>query len=176
VTGIVVGDELTGSYVFESTTAPRSGSTSSQAVFDALTSLTFSVGTYSASSTGAPEIQVDDDLGGPFGDRYLVLSRANDGLTGNPMNGIDLSSFALLLGDFPEQTAFTDALILPTNLSLDDFEINFFAIDWFEIGEDNDEAVSGRITELIFTPVPVPGTLLLVTAGLGAIAWLRRIR
>src|SRR5262245_31171876 len=66
---VSLGDALAGSYTFESTTGAAGGSTSTFAIFDALTSLSFTLGSYSAPSTGAPEIQVDNDPGGAFHDR-----------------------------------------------------------------------------------------------------------
>jgi hypothetical protein len=156
------GQTLTGSYTFESLTAPRAGSTSTFAVFDALTAFNFSIGSYSASSTGAPEIQVDNDPPAPDSDRYGLVSRASDGLTGPAVNGLALDAFALRLDD-STNTVFTDALILPTDISLSTFDSDSFFV-FFQ-----GAVVFGDITS-ISSSVPEPATVALF--GLGALGLL----
>jgi hypothetical protein len=148
-----VGQTLTGSYTFESTTAPTGGSNSSFAVFNALTSLNFSVpgASYSASSTASPEIQVDNNPTAP-NDRYGVVSRASDGLTGAAVNGNPLDAFLFRLDDLTN-TVFTDALILPTSISLSDFTSNFFFIS-FRAFDETGEPIFDGVDEF-GDPIPV---------------------
>lgn len=171
-----VGQALTGSYTFESTTPARAGSNSTFAVFDALTALSFSIGGYSASSAGASEIQVDNDPGAPDHDRYGVVSRASDGLTGPAVGGNALNFFGFRLDD-STNAVFSDALILPTSLSLSSFDSTppsrrFFV---FFGPITSPQVVSGTITGL--AAVPEPGSLALGLAGAaGVAAWRRKRR
>ena len=94
------GDLLTGSFSYDTSTAARAGSNSNFAVFDALTSLSVTAGSYSASLSSAlpvPEIQVDNDPGGTDHDRFGIVSRASDGLTGPDNSGLSLNAFLLRL-------------------------------------------------------------------------------
>jgi hypothetical protein len=165
-----VGDILNLTYTFESTTAPRTGSTEFQAVFDALTALSLDVDGYLASSLAALEIQVDDDVPGPDGDRYAVVSRATDGLTGPPVNGFDLELFGFRLDDSTE-TVFSTALDLPTALDLNDFDSTAFFL-FFEDGR----TVSGLITsvETVQAVPEPPHTLLLGLAVLASTVVVRQ--
>jgi len=164
-----VGQVLTGSYTFESTTAPTGGSDSNQAVFNALTSLTLSVpGAGFSASSGAPaEIQVDDDLAA-FPDRYAIVSRASEGLTSVPatVNGLTLGFFVMVLRD-STKTVFDDALVLPTSLNLASFDSRDFGLDFFDATGAFAGSVSGQITQV--GAVPEPATLLLLGTGLAAI-------
>ncbi len=157
-----VGQALTGSYTFESTTPPRAGSTANNAVFDALTDLDFEVGAYSASSSGAPEIQIDNDPGLPFHDRYAVVSRSSDGLAGPAVGGLALNFFGFRLDDSTD-TVFSTALDLPTSLDLDDFDNRQFFIFFGPITAP--AIVSGTITSLAAVPEPSSATLM----GLGLV-------
>lgn len=156
--GFSVGDALAGSYTFESGTAARGGSTSDFAAFDALTGLSFTVNGYAASSNGAPELQVDDPPGGP--DRYGLVARASDGLTGADVNGLSLFNFGFRLDD-STGTAFADALLLPSSLSLADFDSTSF----FLFFDGFNQLVSGSITGISFVGVPEPALLALFGAS-----------
>jgi hypothetical protein len=153
------GETLTGSYTFESTTAARAGSNGTFAFFDALTALNFHIGSYSASSSAAPEIQVDNDPGGGAQDRYAVLSRVSDGLTGPSVAGNPLLSFMFRLDD-STNTVFSGALILPTSLSLSSFDEAPPSRQFFVFFGDpaNPSIVTGTITGLSPASVPEPGT------------------
>lgn len=163
---------LSGMYTFDSTVAARTGGTMVQATFDALLGLTATVGTYTATSTAALEIQVDDDPPDPNDfDRYGVNSRASDGLIGSDVNGLALVGFSFRLDD-SSNSAITNALILPTALSLADFDSTGFFL-FFESGE----LVNGRITSLSVSQVPIPAALPLMASGIGLmglIGWRRR--
>lgn len=159
-----LGDKLTGSYTFESTTAPRAGSDSNTAVFDALTTFGFTLGSYSASSNSALEIQTGNQGGGETTDRYAVVSRAADGLTGADVNGASLIFFGLRVDD-GTGTVFSDALILPDALDLSDFDGRRFFMD-FRQSDGDIVSVGGFLTRLGL-PVPAPGMVALF--GLAAL-------
>jgi hypothetical protein len=160
------GQTLTGQYTFDPTTPPVAGSNSSFAVFDALTNLHFTLGSYSAASSAAPEIQVDNAPTAPD-DRYAVVSRASQGLTGPSVNGLPLNFFAFRLDD-STGTVFSNALILPTSLNLSSFDSTAFFLFF---GNTSPAIVSGTITSLTpVTAVPEPSSLAL--AGIGGLGLL----
>jgi hypothetical protein len=170
-----VGDLLSGSYTFESTTAPRVGSDANGAVYDAVTDVVFSIGSYSAATAGpAPngEIQIDNDPPTPFVDRYALVSRVTDGLVGAPANGQPLIAFGFRLDD-TSNTVFSTALTLPSGLELSDFTSSgFFAFFGTEL-------VEGTLTSITVEPpsagVPEPTTLGLTLLGFAVLAR-RRLR
>lgn len=168
-----IGDPLSGSLTYESTTVAVGGSTSTTAVFNALTAMSFTIGGYSASGAGGPDVQMGNQDGvGELTDRFAALSRASDGLTGADVNGLPLFAFGIRLDD-TSGAVFSDALILPTSLDLADFDItNFFLFfDGFN------QLVNGSITSLSVVGVPEPAMLALFGAGvLGAGLAARRRR
>lgn len=164
------GQAMTGFYVFDSATAPRAGSNSTFAVYDALKTLSFSVGSYSASSTGAPEIQVDNNPPLPDHDRYAVVSRASEGLTGSSVNGELLNSFGFRLDD-STNTVFSTALTLPTSLSLASFDSNRFFVFFGDIATP--KLVSGTLNGLTVSAIPEPGGLTLGFLGIAVVGLTR---
>lgn len=164
-----VGQTVTGSYTFESTTTARAGSTSSAAFFDALTNASYSAGTYTATTTGAPEIQVDNDVAG--NDRYGVVSSVPNGLSGADVNGIPLL-FASLRLDDSTGTVFSNALVLPTMIDLNDFDSNEFIL-FFGAFEADTFVVSGELTSFEITGpavVPEPSSFFLASIGMVGLA------
>lgn len=175
-----VGQTLTGSYSFESATAPRAGATAHGAAYDALVdhSLLVSSGgpVYSAAMpvtpAGAPEIQIDDAGGGFPNDRYAILSRAIDGLSGPSVAGLPLNSASFRLDD-NSNTVFTTALNLPTSVSLADFDSNGFFLFF---GNSFEGLVAGTMTSISFNAVPEPTGLAIFGIGIAIIAgcgWFR---
>lgn len=157
-----VGQTLNGSYSFDTTTVARAGSNSTSAVFDALTAFNFSIGAYAASSVGAPEIQVEDDPPGTFVDRYALVSRASDGLSGAAVNGNALIFFGFRMDD-STNTAITNALVLPTNPSLSSFDSNSFFILFGDPGSP--VVVDGTLTSLTNAAIPEPATIAIWSLG-----------
>jgi hypothetical protein len=172
--GFAVGGTLTGSYTFESTTSANGGSNSTFAVFDALTALQFQIGSYFASSLGQPEIQVDNDPGGGFHDRYAVLSRASQGLTGPSVGGASLDAFSFRLDDSTD-TVFSNALTLPTSLALSSFTSTAFFL-FFVDDERRLSIVSGNLTALDQTPLPAALPLFASALAAMGVLGLRRRR
>lgn len=163
------GQAITGSYVFESTTPATSGSTATIAVFNALKSFQVTVGTYSASSAAAAEIQVDDNPGLPFHDRYGVISRASQGLTGGAVGGNPLLAAGFRLDDSTD-TRFSTAMALPTSVSLAGFDSNAFFL-FFNTFADL-KLVTGTLTSVSTTAIPEPATVTLcVLGGLGLLGY-----
>jgi hypothetical protein len=159
-----IGDVLTGSYTFEATTPPRPTSDATFAVYDAVTDVSFTLGTYSAATAGpAPngEIQVDNDPPSPFVDRYGLLSRVSDGLVGPAASGQPLGAFGFRLDD-NTNTVFSTALTLPTSVELSDFSSSAFFVFF------GNELVDGTLTSI--SSVPEPSTLGLTALGLAAMA------
>jgi hypothetical protein len=178
-----VGQVLTGTYTFDSTVAARSGSDSANSVFDALLALSFTIGSYAGSSTGAPEIQVDNFP--PDQDRYGVVARASDGLTGANVGAMKQDAFFLRLDD-PTNTAVANALVLPTNpklgggageFSIGSFFDIFVEIDPVDPNKPLTATVSGTLRTLqVTSEVPLPAALPLFGAGLGLLGLLGRRR
>ncbi len=159
-------------YSFESSTFARVGSDSQFAVYDALTSIDFTLGTYNGSAIGPEEIQVDNDPPNPSVDRYSVGPGAGSTLIGSDVNGLSLSDFFIRLDDVTN-TAFSDALILPTSLSLSDFSSAGFAV-FFSDGLGGTFGVTGTLTSV---SVPEPNTFGLAGSSIfGFLALRRRFR
>ncbi len=172
------GDTLTGSYVFESTTPPRGTSNSDFAVFDAVQSLQFQIGSYSASSdpNNGEEIQIDNAPGitmmPPQNDRYGVTVRRSGGLVGPDVDFLELEGFSFRLDD-TSNTVFSDALDpLPTSLNIADFDAtNFFL---FFTSDEPTATVVGTIDSI--QVVPEPTSLLIWSAGAIGFVGVRRFR
>ena len=164
-----VGDPFSLAISYESTAANLGDSTFG--VFNALLSLNLTAGTFVATSSAAAEIQIDNNPGGGFHDRFGVVSRASDGLTGTN-NGVPVNFFFMRLDDSTD-SAFSTADALPIALSLAAFDGKSFGIFF----ENVDNSISGRITG-ISRPgeVPLPAALPLFVTGLGVLGLLGRGR
>jgi len=162
------GQSFAMTYTFESTTPPRAGSDSTVAVFDAMVSQSFTLDSYSGSATGAEEIQIDNDPPFPFNDRYSPGPGAGSTIIGANVDGLSLASFYFRLDD-STNTAFSDALILPTSLSLSSFTSATFSVDFLDINNEV-HSVTGTITSL----VPEPTSLVLGLLGACGVAMVYR--
>lgn len=165
-----LGDSFTMTYTIESTTAPRASSNSNFAVYDAMLSQSFTLDAYAGSATGAEEIQVDNDPGGIFHDRYSPGPGAGSVITGPTVAGMSLSTFYFNLIDDTD-TVFSDALILPLSFNLADFTSKRFRVEFID-DEEVVHGVEGEITALV--PEPASGALALIGAAALAIALRRR--
>lgn len=185
-----VGQAFNVTYTFDSTVGATPGSNSNFSVFNALTSLAFTSGAYSASSTAPAEIQVDNDPGAPNNDRYGLTSRASEGLTGAAINGYLLDGFSFRLDDISD-SVFSDALLLPTSIDLADFSSNAFFL-FFTLpglvptaepqnGLPTSQLVFGSFDTLTITTdddpvVPEPASIMLGAMGVAMLAARRRMR
>ena len=152
------GQTFTLTYTFESTTPARAGSDSQFAVFDALTALDFTLDAYSGSATGNEEIQVDNDPPLSFHDRYSVGPGVTSVISGADVDGLALLDFFIRLDDDTD-TVFSDALILPTSLSLSEFTFATFSV-YFADENENLYLVSGPLTALVPEPTAFASALL----------------
>jgi len=157
-----VGDSLTLTYVFESSTADGNGAANTGSYNNAIQSASVSVGSnlfdYDFLSSGL--ILVENDLSGPI-DRY----RAD--LFGSDANGNSLSTF-LTLADSTATVFSSDAL--PLTLDLSDFDSQFGQLELPFAGSTAAVSVSPEIRfqvdSLTVSVVPLPGAALLGLVGL----------
>lgn len=157
-TSVAAGDDFTITYSFDTTVAARPTSTSQFAVFDALTDYELVIGGFTYQSTSALEIQVDNDPGFGFHDRYAVISRASDGLAGPSFDGFEVNAAAFRLDDSTD-AVFSDALTLPTSLDFTKFDSSGFFMFFTGV----DDSLFGVITGIVpggTDVVPEPATIL----------------
>lgn len=176
---IAGGAALSGQLVYDETTTARAGSNSNQAVFDAVTSMSFLVGGFGSSflsAAGGPEIQIDNDLPADP-DRFGLTSRVSDGLGAALLDGTyNLSGFSFRADD-STKTIYSDALTLPGTVNLADFTSASFFV-FFTDSSHNVLTVDGTLTKLeTIAPVPVPAALPMLLgafATFGILGWRRR--
>lgn len=164
------GDPFTLTISYDST-APNLGD-ATFGVYNALITLSVTAGGFVATSTAGAEIQIDNDPGGGDHDRFSVVSRASQGLTGSN-NGIPVNFFFMRLDDSTD-TVFSSTA-LPTSLNFASFDSSGFGIFF----DNTDSSIGGHITG-IQTPNAVPGPMVgaglpgIVAAFGGFLAWKRR--
>ena len=165
-----LGQTLRIEYTFESTTADSTAATN-RGDYAAITSMTATVGTYSATAAAGP-IVVFDNLNG--NDEYGVLGIS---AVGPPIGGMPLNFLQIQLQD-PTQTAFAnDALPTvqpdPANFGGN----NFLAINFFG-GRKNSGNIGTDLVTIspVTAPVPEPGTLAMFGLGLAGLGYMRRRR
>ena len=172
-----LGDTASGSFTYESSTTARAGSTSSLALFDALTNFEFSVNSpsgYAASSNNASEIEVVNDNG--FSDNFFVRSEVSGGLAGTTPDVAGLVFDGLILRLFDSsQTVISDALILPDSSAFGDFTSAQLSLKFDDVG-----GLGGSAFVIIdmdsLSAIPEPATLALFVIALGGLGFMARRR
>jgi len=165
-----VGQTLSGSYTFESTTADSEVDPAFGLYGNALTTLSFTIGSYIGTlGVGASEFAVSNSPPPPtgIGDFY--------DLTADPVSGPSVGSdppktFALRVRDDTASALSSDALpVTPPDLAI------FTSTTWFLLF-DSGAQVGGPLTSLTLA-IPEPSSLVLFIYGLAGLAlWARRRR
>jgi hypothetical protein len=165
-----LGDPLLVTYIFDSLTPDAIPADPVRAIYSAITSITVSVGSYSASGPGAGPhrgIDVFNNLLVPLAsDLYNVFAS----VSGPPVAGLEPIIFHFSLFD-PTANVFGDK-----SLPLSQPDVTAFASKLFYLEFSNGEQSAFVRGELVpaAEPVPEPGSLALLASALGASIGLRR--
>lgn len=153
-------DFFQGTLTYDTSVAATGTSNSTFAVFNAVTDFSFSVGSLNGSfmsPTGGPEIQIDNDPGAPFHDRFGLVSRVSDGLSPLMLDNLwTLTTVTFRLDDNTD-SVFSDALVLPTSVDLSDFTSSQFFLFFVPKSDPQGFAlISGSLNRLTTVPAPIP--------------------
>jgi len=156
---VSVGDPASGSFLIDTDTPDADADPQRGEYGNALSAITFSLGSYTA--TGAGNVLVIRD--GPsavFPDNFTLSGSA----LGPDLEGVPVSSFSLDMNDPTLMALSGDAI--PLSLDLEDFANRSALLVFFD-GEES-FGLRASITSLSYTVVPEPGGAALL--GLGALA------
>ena len=167
-----VGQAFSGSFTYESSTAPTGDSDADVAFYHAVTAFSVTTGSYTATSSSPSGAAFSISIFAGFDCQSLLVNVAQtDGLTGPPVAGFPLSGAGIELNDSCN-AAFQPAIPLPTSLSLSALGEGGFAVFFLHFaGQD----VGGPLSTLTpAPPIPEPTALALFAIGGGVFAWFRR--
>jgi hypothetical protein len=158
-----LGDAMTGSYTFDSTTPGVSGPDTS--IYNlAITALDVTVGSYVATASSPGSILITNDFLTTSADLYLATNFVSGPTISNTFGTWDVITFLFNLTD-TTGTVFTttDLPLSPPNLAA--FDITAASLLFRDESQGVLVAVSADLNSLT-SPVPEPGTLLLIGSGL----------
>jgi hypothetical protein len=162
--GFTVGDPASGSFLIDTAIADSDADPLIGLYFDAVSNIASDFGGYLASSaSGAIQIR---NGSAALADEMIV---AGNTPTGNSVEGIPISAIVFDVADQTQALFASDAI--PTSLDLADLTGHFAKLDFFDIGLNS---VTANLTSLSYTPIPEPGSGLLLGLGTLALAALRR--
>lgn len=177
------GDRLSGSFTFDDTAADGNPDPTIGVYSDAISSLTFDVGSYSASSTGGTIVIGNDTTGSTPFDSMLVTAGdgPNDNL-GPPLGAFEPTLFRFVLFDIltlpGANDPFSSDALTFTPVSISDFLGSNFTFQLFNANTQQFAGVTGFIDTLtaVASDVPAPAASLLLIVGLAAVGLRRRTK
>ena len=173
---VSLGDTVTGSFTYESTTPLFEALGPVGRRYHALTNFQFTVGSYSASFSGSPSREINTFIVTPcnpfcFGS-LNAITRDETGLVGPDINGYSLQIAGATL---TSNNSFTTQQLLPPHplpATLNDADFNTLG---FDLGFFGPSPLGGNDTFRIAadpTVVPIPSSFFLFAAGLvGLVGW-----
>ena len=171
ITGIELGDPITGSFTYDSST-PASLTSFFFSRYDTNHSISFTLGSLSGTFSGQ-DIAVQDNVGGV--DRLSSQNRFSGfSYSGDLFDGIAPNQLFLTFFD-SDASAFSSSA-LPTSLNPLDFDFANPTPSRFDVKSNGASEIEFITTGFTASPtiVPVPAALPLLLTGIGAVAWLRR--